>query len=66
MFAALALIAGLGVMLVVAERKTGRGRIIDERRPRPQTEADGERMRGEGAAFGGHNMPNGSTDSGDH
>ena len=39
----------LGVVLAVRERRTGRGKIIDERVDSAQTEADREAMRAQDA-----------------
>ncbi|MEL6807504.1 MAG: hypothetical protein AAFO97_06965 [Pseudomonadota bacterium] len=40
----------VGVVMAVRERRTGRGKIIDERATeRPQTEADREAIRAEGS-----------------
>ncbi|WP_108838885.1 hypothetical protein [Tateyamaria sp. Alg231-49] len=48
----------VGVLLAVRERRTGRGRIIDERgTPGPQTEADREAMRAQEAAHHHRNTP---------
>ncbi|MEO9574212.1 MAG: hypothetical protein ABJ263_18420 [Tateyamaria sp.] len=49
----------VGVVLALRERRTGRGRIIDERgTPGPQTDAHRQAMRAQDAAHHHSSMPN--------
>ncbi|MEO0937084.1 MAG: hypothetical protein AAFY38_02905 [Pseudomonadota bacterium] len=47
----IAVFALAGLWLAIRERRTGRGKIIDETAHSPQTEADRERIRAEGVAL---------------